>query len=114
MAATPSFGLWASRGPRCVTCGSPGTTSNGEKKRTNWCGATLWGDDAEEAANSLATGSKISIRGRLRSEGYVAKDGTRRRVVKIVADQVQFEPSRRAGASEEAAEPPTRQGKRAA
>ena len=81
-------------------------------KRTNWGGVTVWGDEAVKVADGTAKGSKIAITGHLRSEEYEAKDGTRRRLMKVVAEQVEILSARPAAASEEPAEP--RQGKRAA
>lgn len=81
-----------------------------DDKRTNWGHVTVWGEDAVSVA-ATGKGSKISVSGHLRSEEYQAKDGTKRRVMKIVADQLEVK-SAKPRSDEEAAEP--RQGKRAA
>ena len=49
-------------------------------------------------AEGTAKGSKIAITGHLRSEEYEAKDGTRRRLMKVVAEQVEILSARPAAA----------------
>jgi len=81
-------------------------------KRTNWCSVTIWGDEAVRVVDGTSKGSKIKVTGHLRSEDYETKEGAKRSVVKVVAEQVEILSARPAAASEEPAEP--RQGKRAA
>jgi single-strand DNA-binding protein len=80
--------------------------------RTNWGGVTVWAEQAVKVAEGTSKGSRIKVTGHLRSEEYEAKDGTRRRLIKVVAEQVEILSSRPLAATKEPAEP--RQGKRAA
>ncbi|OAA93030.1 single-stranded DNA-binding protein [Clostridium coskatii] len=50
----------------------------------------VWNKQAESAANYLAKGRLVGIAGRIQTRNYEAKDGTRRYVTEVVADEVQF------------------------
>lgn len=50
----------------------------------------VWGKQAEATANYMSKGKLISVSGRIQTRSYEAKDGTRRYVTEIVADEVQF------------------------
>lgn len=50
----------------------------------------VWGRQAENCANYLAKGRLTAVQGRLQSRTYDAKDGTRRYVVEVVAERVEF------------------------
>ncbi|MBP2034009.1 single-strand DNA-binding protein [Clostridium algifaecis] len=50
----------------------------------------VWGKQAESTANYMSKGKLIGISGRIQTRNYEAKDGTRRYVTEIVADEVQF------------------------
>ncbi len=50
----------------------------------------VWGRQAENCANYLAKGRLTAVQGRLQSRSYEAKDGTRRYVVEVVAESVEF------------------------
>ena len=50
----------------------------------------VWGKQAENTANYVAKGRLIAVSGRLETRNYEAKDGTRRYVTEIIADEVQF------------------------
>ena len=63
-------------------------------------------------AEGTSKGSRIKVTGHLRSEGYEAKDGTRRRLMKVVAEQVEILSARPAPTPEDSPEP--RPGERAA
>ena len=80
--------------------------------RTNWGGVTVWAEEAVKVAEGTSKGSRIKVTGHLRSEEYEAKDGTRRRQMKVVAEQVEILSARPSVAPDGSAEP--RQGKRAA
>ena len=109
----PEFRMVGAEGrPKCDLWVAVDHWSHGNK-RTEWYGVTAWAHLAEILAEHVAKGSKLSITGHLRSSQYEAKDGSRRRSLEIVADQVQFLSRPRAAASSEAAEP-SRQGRRAA
>ncbi|MFD3155370.1 single-stranded DNA-binding protein [Haloimpatiens sp. FM7330] len=50
----------------------------------------VWGKQAESTANYMSKGKLIGISGRIQTRNYEAKDGTRRYVTEVVADEVQF------------------------
>ncbi|WP_010295971.1 single-stranded DNA-binding protein [Clostridium senegalense] len=50
----------------------------------------VWGKQAESTANYMKKGLQIGIAGRIETRSYEAKDGTRRYVTEVVADEVQF------------------------
>ena len=53
----------------------------------------IWGKQAESTANYMSKGSQIAISGRIQTRSYDAKDGSKRYVTEVVADQfggVQF------------------------
>ena len=50
----------------------------------------VWGKQAENTANYMSKGRLIGISGRIQTRNYEAKDGTRRYVTEIVAEEVQF------------------------
>ncbi len=63
----------------------------GEKREeTLFIDVVAWGKQAEACAEYLAKGSAIFVDGRLQGREYDAKDGSKRTVVEVVADTVQF------------------------
>ncbi|MCH4200635.1 MAG: single-stranded DNA-binding protein [Clostridium tyrobutyricum] len=50
----------------------------------------IWGKQAESTANYMSKGKLIGISGRIQTRSYEAKDGTRRYVTEVVADEIQF------------------------
>ncbi|WP_102399249.1 single-stranded DNA-binding protein [Haloimpatiens massiliensis] len=50
----------------------------------------VWGKQAESTANYMSKGRLIGISGRIQTRSYEAKDGTRRYVTEVVAEEVQF------------------------
>jgi single-strand DNA-binding protein len=50
----------------------------------------VWGKQAESTANYMNKGRLIGISGRIQTRSYEAKDGTRRYVTEVVAEEVQF------------------------
>jgi len=62
-----------------------------------------WGQDAEFAAQYLAKGRLVFVQGRLHSRSWTAQDGTPRRTVEVVAEELQAltPPPPAAGASVE-------------
>lgn len=50
----------------------------------------VWGKQAESTANYMSKGKLIGISGRIQTRSYDAKDGTRRYVTEVIADEVQF------------------------
>jgi single-strand DNA-binding protein len=50
----------------------------------------VWGKQAESTANYMSKGSQMAISGRIQTRSYDAKDGTKRYVTEVVAEDVQF------------------------
>lgn len=50
----------------------------------------VWGKQAESTANYMSKGKLIGISGRIQTRSYEAKDGGRRYVTEVVADEIQF------------------------
>ena len=50
----------------------------------------VWGKQAENVANYLNKGSQAAVTGSIQTRSYEAKDGTKRYVTEINADEVQF------------------------
>lgn len=50
----------------------------------------VWGKIAESTANYMSKGKLLSVAGRIETRSYEAKDGGRRYVTEVVADEVSF------------------------
>ncbi|PJI08374.1 single-stranded DNA-binding protein [Clostridium sp. CT7] len=50
----------------------------------------VWGKQAESTANYMSKGKLMGVSGRIQTRSYDAKDGTRRYVTEVVAEEVQF------------------------
>ncbi|AZV58848.1 single-stranded DNA-binding protein [Clostridium sp. AWRP] len=50
----------------------------------------VWNKQAESAANYLTKGKLAGIAGRIQTRNYEAKDGTKRYVTEVIAEEVQF------------------------
>ena len=62
----------------------------GDKKQTQFFKIVVWGKVAENCANYLDKGSKVLVSGRLSNRSYDAKDGTKKYITEIVANEVEF------------------------
>ena len=62
------------------------TTGYGDNKETSFIPVVVWGKGAESVANYTHKGSKVLIQGRIKTRNYDAKDGTKRYVTEIIAD----------------------------
>jgi single-strand DNA-binding protein len=112
------------RTPELKTLGAKGTPKcdlwvavdhwSGKEKRTEWYSVTAWAHLGEIVAEYAEKGSKLFISGHLRSTQYEAKDGSRKRSLEIVADEVRFLSPRRAAPTSHWAEPQSAQGRRSA
>ena len=60
------------------------------KKEADFIPVVVWGKQAESTANYMSKGKLIAISGRIQTRNYDAKDGTKRYVTEVVADEVQF------------------------
>lgn len=77
--AVASFGLAVSRRYQ---------QNNEWQEQTSFFNVTAWGTLAENAAASIAKGTRVIVTGRLEQREYDAKDGTKRTVVEVVADEI--------------------------
>jgi single-strand DNA-binding protein len=59
----------------------------------------VWGKTAENTANYVSKGRLVGVSGSIQTRSYEAKDGTKRYVTEVVADEVQFLESRNAVAN---------------
>lgn len=59
-------------------------------KATDFFNCVAWGQTGESLANHMQKGCMIGIVGRLESRSYEAKDGSKRHVVEIVAEKIDF------------------------
>lgn len=62
---------------------------NGQRE-ADFIAVTVWGKAAENTANYMGKGRLMGVSGRIQTRSYEAKDGTRRYVTEVVADEVQF------------------------
>ena len=63
--------------------------SNGEKQ-TDFIPIVTWRKTAELCGKYLSKGKKVAIVGEIQTRSYDAKDGTKRYVTEVVADEVEF------------------------
>ena len=59
----------------------------GDNKKTYFIPFTVWDKSAESLANYTKKGSKIAISGKITSRSYETKDGQKRTVIEVVANQ---------------------------
>jgi single-strand DNA-binding protein len=79
-AAVAKFGLAVNRSY---------TNRNGEKvEDTSFFNVNAWRQLAENIAESLSTGTRVIVSGRLQSRSWETEDGQKRTVVEIEADEV--------------------------
>ena len=64
------------------------------KRETDFIDVQTWGKTAETCANYIGKGSLVCVKGSIRIDSYVGKDGTNRRAFYVNADRVQFLDSR--------------------
>lgn len=60
------------------------------QREADFIPVVIWGKSAENTANYMSKGSLMGISGRIQTRSYDAKDGTRRYVTEVVAEEVQF------------------------
>lgn len=65
------------------------TGANGERE-TDFINIVVWRKQAENCKNYITQGSQVAIDGRIQTRTYDDKDGQKRYVTEVVADNVQF------------------------
>ncbi|HEV8324131.1 MAG TPA: single-stranded DNA-binding protein, partial [Myxococcota bacterium] len=67
------------------------TDKDGQKKeRTEWHRIVVWGRQAETAGQYLKKGRQVYLEGRLQTREYDDREGQKKRVTEIVAQQLVF------------------------
>lgn len=61
-----------------------------EKKKTTFHNITVFGQLAENVASSVKKGDSVIISGRLETDEYTKKDGSKGKSTKVIADEVGF------------------------
>lgn len=61
-------------------------TKTGQRE-ADFVPVVIWGKQAESTANCLVKGSQVAISGKVQTRSYEAKDGTKKYVTEVVADQ---------------------------
>ncbi|MCM0647038.1 single-stranded DNA-binding protein [Clostridium swellfunianum] len=62
---------------------------NGQRE-ADFVPIVVWGKQAESTANYMSKGKLMGVSGRIQTRSYDAKDGSKRYVTEIVAEEVQF------------------------
>lgn len=65
------------------------SSQNGDKQ-TDFLPVVCWRNQAENCGKHLKKGSKVGVSGSIQTRTYDDRDGVRRYVTEIVADEVQF------------------------
>ncbi len=65
------------------------SSQNGDKQ-TDFLPVVCWRNQAENCGKHLKKGSKVGLSGSIQTRTYDDKDGIRRYVTEIIADEVQF------------------------
>ncbi len=68
----------------------PKDSSGAWKEETCFVNVVTWAQLAERCGDSLKKGSAVFVEGRLQSRSWETEDGSRRSVVEVRADRVQF------------------------
>ena len=64
---------------------------NGQRQeRTEWHRIVVWGKRAEVCSKYLAKGPQVFVEGRIQTRNYDDKDGNKRYITEIIANDVQF------------------------
>jgi single-strand DNA-binding protein len=72
---------------------------NGQRQeRTEWHRIVVWGKRAEVCSKYLAKGRQVFVEGRIQTRTYDDKDGNKRYITEIIANDVQFLGGGREGA----------------
>ncbi|MBI3782576.1 MAG: single-stranded DNA-binding protein [Deltaproteobacteria bacterium] len=60
------------------------------QERTEWHNVVVWGKQAETCGQYLAKGRQVFVEGRIQTRNYDDKDGNKRYITEIVAQNVRF------------------------
>ena len=77
------------------------------KEEVTFVPIITWGTQAENCANYLSKGRSVAVEGRLRIDSFENAEGERRKVIEVVAQNVQFLGGPPRSASEPGTVPPS-------
>ena len=77
------------------------------KEEVTFVPIITWGTQAENCANYLSKGRSVAVEGRLRIDSFENAEGERRKVIEVVAQNVQFLGGPPRSATEPGTVPPT-------
>jgi len=60
------------------------------KEEATFVPIVVWGSQAENCANYLVKGRSVAVEGRLRIDSFENAEGERKKIVEVVANDVQF------------------------
>lgn len=60
------------------------------QREADFIPVVVWGKQAESTANYMSKGKLMGVSGRIQTRSYDAKDGTKRYITEVVAEEVQF------------------------
>jgi len=60
------------------------------KEHTEWHTIVVWGKQAETCGQYLSKGRQVYVEGKIRSREYEDKEGHKRKVTEVIADNVRF------------------------
>lgn len=63
---------------------------NGYNDAVDFIPVVVWGTQAKNCAKYLTKGSKVAVVGELKSRSYEDKDGNKRSVLEVVANEIEF------------------------
>ncbi|RMH00127.1 MAG: single-stranded DNA-binding protein [Deltaproteobacteria bacterium] len=78
-----------------------------QQSQTEWHRVVVWGQQGERCAQYLSKGRQVFVEGRLQTRSYQDRDGNKRYVTEVVADNVQFLGGGRGGRGEGDVPPPS-------
>lgn len=64
------------------------TSGKDDKKKTTWFDVKVFGKLAENVANTIGKGDTVIVTGRLETDEYTKKDGTKGKFTSLLADEV--------------------------
>lgn len=71
--------------------------TKGGEKETDWLDVVAWKNTAEFVSNYFSKGRMAVVEGRVQTRNYEDKNGNKRKVVEVVADNVYFGDSKKDG-----------------
>ncbi len=75
---------------RVATSDSWTDKSGQRQERTEWHRVIVWGKRAEVCAKYLSKGRQVYVEGRIQTRNYDDKDGNKRYITEVIANDVQF------------------------